>query len=75
MSYFKSMSNAKISKIPGSCLRKVFTHFVIPDLIRNPVLYPVFPIRIPAGVYPDGNRGGNDVSQIIVKPLLRHHTS
>jgi len=30
------------------CLRKNFTHFVIPDLIRNPV----FLIWIPAEVYP-----------------------
>jgi hypothetical protein len=29
---------------------------VIPDLIRNPV----FSTWIPAGVYPDGNRGKND---------------
>ena len=38
-------------------------YFVIPDLIRNPV----FSTWISAGVYPDGIRGGNDNSQIIVK--------
>ena len=38
-------------------------NFVIPDLIRNPV----FSTWIFAGVYPDGIRGGNDNSQIIVK--------
>ena len=38
-------------------------NFVIPDLIRNPV----FSTWISAEVYPDGIRGGNDNSQIIVK--------
>ena len=43
--------------------QKWLYNFVIPDLIRNPV----FSTWISAGVYPDGNRGGNDNSQIIVK--------
>jgi len=38
-------------------------YFVIPDLIRDPV----FSTWISAGVYPDGIRGGNENSQIIVK--------
>jgi hypothetical protein len=53
------------------CVKSPFTLIVIPGLTRNPV----FPNWIPAGVYPDGNRGGNDSSQIIVKPLLRHYAS
>ena len=45
------------------CLNNDFTIGVIPGLTRNPV----FSIWIPAGVYPDGNRGGNENSWIVVK--------
>ncbi|OGP92902.1 MAG: hypothetical protein A2156_10100 [Deltaproteobacteria bacterium RBG_16_48_10] len=34
--------------------------FVIPDLVWNPVFF-----WIPAGVYPDENRGGNDAGDNI----------
>jgi hypothetical protein len=50
-------------------LRKGFLHFVIPDLIRNPV----FSMWIPAGVYPDENWGGNDRSEVMAKPSLKHY--
>jgi hypothetical protein len=56
-----------ISRRMVKCHRSGFTHVASPDLVK-PAPYlirgnPVFSIRIPAAVYTDENRDGNDGSQ------------
>jgi len=53
------------------CAKNPFTLIVIPGLTRNPV----FLSWIPAGVYPDGNRGGNDGFGINLRERWTAYTS
>ena len=61
------------------CSKSLFLLIVIPDLMK-PVPYlirgnPVLWSRIPAGVYPDGDGGGNDGIRMIVKKLPTRNKS